>query len=150
MSGGYEPLPLRLRGTDPLHSWSASDHARVCADLVACSGMAPVVKLSIERLTLGAGDTATILHERSMLDSPCSVVVDGTNSGMIVTVPAGGRDAYGKAGGFRINGASYTLEGAGTNHTCVRIVGRFIEIDVLQSAGGTSSNTNSIGTLKIW
>lgn len=54
--GAFAPLPLRLGGS-ATEGWTAAQHARACADLVALKRAAPFAVLTFSL----SGDVATIL-----------------------------------------------------------------------------------------
>jgi hypothetical protein len=83
--GGFAPLPFRLGGVDARDQWTAAQHARLCADLVALSNVMPIAALLHEQ------DVATLASYQSMM---------GAASSPTVTVLGGGVSTYEWAAGF--------------------------------------------------
>jgi hypothetical protein len=48
MFGAFAPLPLRLTGDSATHGWSAPQHARMCADMLAAWRTAPLAVMTVE------------------------------------------------------------------------------------------------------
>lgn len=51
--GAYAPLPIRLGGTAE-EGWTAAQHARLCADLIAAKRVLPYATLSADGTTITA------------------------------------------------------------------------------------------------
>lgn len=64
VTGGFCPLPLRLGG-DAETGWTATQHARFCADLVAAKRTAKLCTLSWDAVSI-ASTPATITSYRGM------------------------------------------------------------------------------------
>lgn len=147
MSGGFEPLPLRLRDSDPKVFWSAEQHARCCSSLSAMASTTPVIKAIITHTST----TSTVTYERSMLPDPLTLTRVGSFE-VEVTVPTGGADTYGKVGGFRVSGAALTIEGATGLVGQVRTIFSEVTNTILIRARlyDATEQTAWVGTLKIW
>lgn len=61
--GGFSPMPLRLGGS-PTDGWNAAQHARVAADLLACTYTLPFACVSFH--LSGDGSTVVIDSYNSM------------------------------------------------------------------------------------
>ncbi len=48
MFGAHSPCPIRLTSTDPIHGWSASQHARLASDLENLSRSMPVSVITVQ------------------------------------------------------------------------------------------------------
>lgn len=48
MFGAFAPLPIRLTSADSAHGWAASQHSRVCADVVAAWRVLPLAVMTVQ------------------------------------------------------------------------------------------------------
>lgn len=48
MFGLFAPCPIRLTAVDPVHGWSASQHARICSDVVAGWRTLPLAVMTVQ------------------------------------------------------------------------------------------------------
>ncbi len=48
MFGAFSPCPIRLTSVDSIHGWSASQHARMCSDLVSAWRTLPLAILTVQ------------------------------------------------------------------------------------------------------
>lgn len=144
MLGGFNPLPARLRSNGSLSDVSASQHARLCADMVAASRVSPAFKLVVSA-------ASGLVYVRGMFGEDL-VSVGGDSTTRIVTLPVGSIDAYGSRGGFRIENVHATAGiVTASAHTPVITIGsgnNTFTVEMVDSAG--LSLTNWICYLKVW
>ncbi len=127
MAGGFDPLPLRLRSVDPLSDWSAEDHARLCADMSASVPMMTKAKMRLKFLS--TGNVFTVEEYRGLL--PISTI-SSTGTVHSLRIKAGGADAYGKPGTFRVEHVKATMVEGSTSdevYPAIRLRGNNI-IDI--------------------
>lgn len=109
--GAFCPLPLRLGGSAN-EGWTAEQHARVCADLVAAKRSTPVAILNFSK----SGTTVTInwyLGPEGYLESDFPVVANGGGAGVTsLTFPTYWEDDYEQTESYQITGVGVSVESA--------------------------------------
>lgn len=96
MFGGLPALPLRLTG-NPETGWSANQHARFCADLIAARRTAPFARLTISRDASGVITLEDWICLAPHVDEN-KPTISGTNPTPItITFPKAPKDHQGNA-----------------------------------------------------
>jgi len=120
--GGFAPLPLRLGGTG-VDGWTAAQHARCCADLVAIKRTAPLYWVRFVTAAPGA-PTVTSYWGRNgagLLYPPDSITSPGAGVSVFTWTARGLADSYGVIESTPIRHAQATYEAAVSGYCTVEI-----------------------------
>lgn len=133
--GLFAPLPIRLGGSDAA-GWSATDHARMCADLVAAKRAAPI---AVFTYTLAAG--VVTMHSylgqngAGTAYAPDSIVIVGTGIVTFTWTTGTFTDAYEIEYPIAIKTGRATGHGATDFRGLVTVFANGVTVKTVNSAG---------------
>jgi hypothetical protein len=143
-------LPLRLGGS-PTNGWTAAQHARVCADLVAASRSVPLASWNFTK----SGSTVTVSDYRGRNGVGAVYAPNGTpqippvnGASMFRWSVDGFLDDYtGHAQPITIRAAQVDVAGSSSGYAVVAFFGGVLLVRTFDSAG---VGTDSSGTVRLW
>jgi len=134
--GGFAPLPLRLGGSAE-QGWTAQQHARACADLVALLKTAPFALLDLQT---GASTLHGYVGQHGIGIEAGPVITSGTGFAR-ATWDDGYVDPFGQYQATRIKGA-YASTAFYSSNFCVETVDSAKQVTVrAYSAAGANAAT---------
>ena len=140
--GGLVPLPLPLGGS-ATDGWQASEHARLCADLLACVRTCPIAWMTGH--TSSTSVVSACAQFGPGLSYAPTVVVNGTGD-VTVTWSTSFSDALGNAEPLAIAYAEASIFGASAANRTVCAVSitapNAVRVRTFESSAGTATDTS--------